>query len=61
MLNFYNEFLDRYDISEEVKLYLSRKHAIATKGDVTFFSRLIDSEYIAYDRIIPKNNDIAMM
>ena len=43
---------------EEVKLYLSRKHAIATKGDVTFFSRLIDSEYIAYDKIIPKNNDI---
>ena len=43
---------------EEVKLYLSRKHAIVTKGDVTFFSRLIDSEYIAYDRIIPKNNDI---
>ncbi|MBQ2793276.1 MAG: DNA polymerase III subunit beta [Clostridia bacterium] len=45
---------------EEVKLYLSRKHAIVNKGDVTFFSRLIDSEYIAYDKIIPTNNDITV-
>ena len=45
---------------EEVKLYLSRKHAIVNKGEVTFFSRLIDSEYIAYDKIIPQNNDITV-
>ena len=43
---------------EEVKLYLSRKHAIVNKGDVTFFSRLIDSEYINYEKIIPQTNDI---
>ena len=41
-------------------MYLSRKHAIVNKGDVTFFSRLIDSEYIAYNRIIPQRNDIVV-
>ena len=45
---------------EAVSVYLSRKHAIVTKGDVTFFSRLIDSEYIDYNRIIPKDNDIVV-
>ncbi len=45
---------------ENVSFYLSRKHAIITKGDVTFFSRLIDSEYIDYNRIIPKDNDIVV-
>ena len=45
---------------EQVRMYLSRKHAIVNKGDVTFFSRLIDSEYIAYNRIIPQRNDIVV-
>lgn len=43
---------------EAVKFYLSRKHAIVTKGEITFFSRLIESEYINYERILPKDNDI---
>ena len=43
---------------EKVKFYLSRKHAIVKKGDTTFFTRTIDSEYIDYERIIPKENDI---
>ena len=43
---------------EAVKFYLSRKHAIIKKGDTTFFTRTIDSEYIDYERIIPKDNDI---
>ncbi len=43
---------------EKVKFYLSRKHAIIRKGDTTFFTRTIDSEYIDYERIIPKENDI---
>ena len=43
---------------ETVKFYLSRKHAIIRKGESVFFTRTIDSEYIDYDKIIPKENDI---
>ncbi len=43
---------------ENVKFYLSRKHAIVRKGDTVFFTRTIDSEYIDYEKIIPKENDI---
>lgn len=43
---------------EMVKFYLSRKHAIIRKGETVFFTRTIDSEYIDYERIIPKDNDI---
>ncbi len=38
--------------------YLSRKHAIIRMDNVIFFTRTIDSEYIDYNRIIPKENDI---
>ena len=43
---------------EIVKFYISRKHAIVRKGESVFFTRTIDSEYIDYKRIIPKDNDI---
>ncbi len=43
---------------ENVHFYISRKHAIIKKGDSIFFTRTIDSEYIDYNRIIPKDNDI---
>ena len=43
---------------EACGFYLSRKHAIINKGNVIFFTRLIDSEYIDYNRIIPRDNDI---
>ena len=43
---------------ENVCFYISRKHAIIKKGDSIFFTRTIDSEYIDYNRIIPKDNDI---
>ena len=43
---------------ENIKFYLSRKHAIVSKGDVIFFTRTIDSEYIDYNRMIPKDNGI---
>ena len=39
-------------------VYLARKHAIIKCDDLTFFTRTIDSEYIDYNRIIPKENDI---
>ncbi len=43
---------------DTVKFYLSRKHAIVRHGDNVFFTRTIDSEYIDYRRITPKDNDI---
>ena len=46
--------------NEEYKcdFYLSRKHAIIRCDDITFFTRTIDSEYIDYNKILPKENDI---
>lgn len=45
---------------ENVHFYISRKHAIIKKGNSIFFTRTIDSEYIDYNRIIPKDNDIVI-
>ncbi len=44
--------------NSEILFYLSRKHAIIAKDDNIFFTRVIDSEYIDYNRIIPRENDI---
>ena len=46
---------------ENVEFYIARKHAIIKKGDSIFFTRTIDSEYIDYNRIIPKDNDIIVI
>jgi DNA polymerase-3 subunit beta len=46
------------DSDDEVIFYLSRKHAIIKNGDIIFFTRTIDSEYIDYNKIMPKENDI---
>lgn len=43
---------------ENVEFYIARKHAIIKKGESIFFTRTIDSEYIDYNRITPKDNDI---
>ena len=43
---------------ENVKINLSRKHAIFKKGDIILFTRTIDSDYIDYERLIPKDNTI---
>ena len=45
---------------ENAQFYISRKHAIVKKGDSIFFTRTIDSDYIDYQRIIPKDNDIKL-
>lgn len=46
------------DKEEAVNVYLTRKHAILETGDLTFFTRMIDSEYIDYKRILPKEQSI---
>ena len=46
------------DSEEKIKFLLTRKHVIIKVDSITFFARIIDSEYIDYNRIIPKDNDI---
>ena len=48
------------DKNEEatVTMYTSRKNIVFSMGDITFFSKLIEGEYIDYNRIIMKNHRI---
>ena len=46
------------DSEEKVGVYLTKKHAVINCGEIIFFTRTIDSEFIDYNRIIPKDNDI---
>ena len=43
---------------EKVRVCLSRKHAIIKNGDIVFFTRIIDMDYIEYNRMIPNDNNI---
>ncbi len=43
---------------EELTVILARKHVIFRLADKIFFSRLIDGEYIDYNRVIPKETKI---
>ncbi len=50
------------DDDENVNIMLTRKHVIFKLENMTFFSRLIDSEYIDYERVIPKGREtVAVM
>ena len=46
---------------EDITFYVARRHAIIVKDDITFFTRTIDSDYIDYDRVLPKDNDISIV
>ena len=46
------------DEESRIRFYLSRKHAILRADDIVFFTRTIESEYIDYNRMLPKENDI---
>ena len=46
------------DEEETVEIYMTRKNIVFILGDVTFFSRLIDGEYLDYNRVILKNHKI---
>ena len=48
------------DEEETVDFYLSRKHAILRMTDMIFFTRTIDSDYIQYNALIPKDNHIRL-
>lgn len=42
------------------RLYYTRKYIIFEIGDIIFFSRLVDGQYIDYDRIIVKNHSVRL-
>ena len=46
------------DSDEPVSIYIGVKHAMFHVGEVIFFTRLIDNEYIDYTRILPKEQTI---
>lgn len=48
------------DDNDLVNIYLGRKHVIFALENKTFFSRLIDSEYIDYNRVIPPQRPISV-
>ena len=41
-----------------MQIYVTRKHIVFLIGELTFFSRLVDGEYIDYNRIIVKSHKI---
>ena len=46
------------DADAEVRIHMMRKHIIFYIGDLIFFSRLVDGEYIDFDRIIIRQHKI---
>lgn len=46
------------DEEETVRVYMTRKNIVFVIGEIIFFSRLIDGQYIDYDRIILGNHRI---
>ena len=46
------------DEEETVRIYMMRRHIIMQIGEITFFSKLIDGEYIDFDRIILTSHKI---
>ena len=45
---------------EDARIFVSRKNILMKLGDLTFFSRLIDGEYIDYDRVIINSHRITV-
>ena len=52
------KLLNDKDEEAIVTVYMSRKNIIFVMEDMTFFSKLIDGEYIDYNRIILRNHRI---
>ena len=54
------KLLNDKDEEAVVTVYTSRKNVIFVMGDLTFFSKLIEGEYIDYNRIILRNHRITV-
>ena len=55
-----NELIRLLDDDEDAvtQLYVTRKHIVCIIGEITFFSRLVDGEYIDFNRLIVTNHAI---
>lgn len=55
-----NELAKLLDDDDEAltQIFVTRKHIVFLIGEITFFSRLIEGEYLEYDKIIVKNQKI---
>ena len=58
-----NELVRLLDDDEDavMQIYLTRKQIVFIIGELTFFSRLVDGEYIDYNRIIVQNHKITIV
>lgn len=45
-------------VEEEASMYIAKKNIVITMGNVTFFSKLIEGEYLDYNRVIIRNHRI---
>ena len=43
------------DTEDETRMIIGRKHIIFKIGSIYFFTRLIESSYLDYDRVLPKS------
>ncbi|MBO5789284.1 MAG: DNA polymerase III subunit beta [Clostridia bacterium] len=48
------------DKDEKIEVMLARKHAVIKIDRMIFFTRMIDSDYIDYERIMPKDQTITV-
>ena len=48
------------DERESVRIYMTRRNIVFNIGNLIFFSRLIERQYIDFDRIIMRNHRIAV-
>lgn len=46
---------------ETVRIFLAPKHAILRFGGIEFFTRMIEGQYIDYERIMPKEQPITVV
>ena len=55
-----NELVKLLDDDDEAltQIFVTRKHIVFLIGEITFFSRLIEGDYLEYDKIIVKNQKI---
>lgn len=54
------KLLSDKDEEATVTIYIGKRNIIFVMGDITFFSNLIDGEYVAYNRIIIRTHRISM-
>lgn len=48
------------DEDSVTQIFVTRKHIVFVIGELTFFSRLVEGDYIDYERIIVKNHKVTI-